>query len=174
MAGSHAEEALKLYRVGEVSAPPDPLYGSAADQWIADAIFHCPAVSQATWQSRTGQPVYVYQFDHPIPGQEAHGAVHSADLPYVFGYFPHFGNIGGKFTETDTQLADLIETYWTNFAKTGSPNGKDLPHWPHLTEVGGYLEFMPDGHAEARTTHLRGPQCALYGEILNDRIHDPQ
>ncbi|HEX8811438.1 MAG TPA: carboxylesterase family protein, partial [Terracidiphilus sp.] len=171
MAGKHADEALKLYGVSDGTAgPPDPLYGSAADQWIADSIFHCPAVSEATWQNRTGQPVYVYQFDHPIPGQEAQGAVHSADLPYVFGYFPRAGNISGKFTEVDTRLADLIENYWTNFAKTGNPNSKDVPHWPHLTEAGGYIEFMPDGHAEARTSHLRGPQCALYGEILNDRM----
>jgi para-nitrobenzyl esterase len=174
MAGSHADEALKLYHVNDAAGLPDPLYGSNADQWIADFVFHCPVVSEATWQSRAGQPVYIYQFDHPIPGHEAEGAVHSADLPYVFGYFPQYGNIGGKFTDADTQLAELMETYWTNFARTGSPNGKDLPHWPHLNEAGGYIEFMPDGHAEARTSHLRGPQCALYGEILNDRLHGVQ
>lgn len=173
-AGSHADEALKLYPVNDASAAPDPLYGSTADQWFADSVFHCPVVWQATWHSRANHPVYVYQFDHPIPGQEAQGAVHSADLPYVFGYFPSYGNISGKFTETDKRLADLIEIYWTNFAKTGSPNGKDVPHWPHLTEAGGYLEFMPDGQAEARSSHLRGPQCALYGEILNDHMREAQ
>ena len=173
-AGSHADEALKLYPVSDASASPDPLYGSFADQWFADFRFHCPAVSEAAWHSRAGQPVYVYQFDHPIPGQEAQGAVHSSDLPYVFGYFPRAGNISGKFTEVDLRLADRMETYWTNFSKTGNPNSKDVANWPRLTESGGYLEFMPDGHAEARSSHLRGAQCALYGEILNDHMHGAQ
>ncbi len=126
--GSHADEALKLYGLSNGAEPAaDPLYGTAADQWAADSIFHCPVIAQATWQSQARQPVYVYQFDHPIPGQEAQGAVHSGDLPYVFRYFPTSGNIAGKFTEVDTRLADLVETYWTNFAKTGNPNAKDIP-----------------------------------------------
>jgi para-nitrobenzyl esterase len=174
-AGSHAEEMLHLYGLSDATpAAPDPLYGSSADQLAADSVFHCPAVTEAAWQSLAGHPTYVYQFDHPVPGHEAEGAVHSADLPYVFGYFPQSGNIGGKFTPADTQLSDLIETYWTNFAKTGSPNAQGLTEWPHLTESGGYLEFMLDGHAEARTAHLRGPQCALYGEILHDQMHAAQ
>jgi carboxylesterase type B len=27
-------------------------------------------------------------------------------------------------------LSDLIQTYWTNFAKTGNPNAAGLPQWP--------------------------------------------
>jgi para-nitrobenzyl esterase len=174
-AGSHADEALKLYGMNEgTPAAPDPLYGTSAGQWAADTVFHCPVVVEATWQLAARQPIYVYQFDHPIPGQEALGAVHSGELPYVFGNFPKSGNISGKFTEVDVRLADLMQTYWTNFAKTGSPNSPDVPKWPHLNEAGGYLEFMLDGHAEARSTHLRGPQCALYSEVLNERMREAQ
>jgi carboxylesterase type B len=39
-------------------------------------------------------------------------------------------------------------TYWTNFAKTGNPNGGELPKWPvYDPKKGEIIEFQLDGSA---------------------------
>src|SRR6185503_13112301 len=113
-AGAQASHALAAYGLADGGqGTADPKYGTPADQWSADMIFRCPSVTQAAWHAAAPNPTWQYEFNHAIPGQEAQGAVHSADLPYVFGYFPKTGNISGKFTELDMKLAELIQTYWT-------------------------------------------------------------
>src|ERR1700676_894518 len=81
------------------------------------------------------------KFEHAIPGQEAEGAVHSSDLPYVFGFYPKTGNSSGNFRETDYRLADLIETYWTNFARNGNPNAGTLLNWPEFDGSQAFIKF---------------------------------
>jgi para-nitrobenzyl esterase len=114
--------------------------------------------------------VYQYEFQHAIPGHEAEGSIHSADLPYVFGYYPKTGNIAGPFNDTDFKLANLMQTYWTNFAKTGNPNSGNVPHWPELDDSQALIEFTQNGSVVAKTSGLRRSQCDLYREWLTVQI----
>jgi para-nitrobenzyl esterase len=174
-AGSFAPQMLSLYGLADGGVgTPDPKYGSVADQLAADSFFRCPVTTQAAWHAAAHHPTYEYQFAHAIPGQEAQGAVHSGDLPYVFGYFPKTGNIAGNFGEVDRKLADLMETYWTNFAKTGNPNGGTLTNWPEFDGTQSYLEFTQEGLAVANSSALRKPQCDLYRQILKERVSKRQ
>ena len=152
----------------------DPVYGSVADQWFADIAFRCPVSTEAAWHKAAHHPVYEYEFAHAIPGQEAQGAVHSADLPYVFGFFPKTGNISGKFEDVDRKLADLIETYWTNFAKTGNPNATSLPDWPEFGSAQTLIEFTQDGRVLPNSNGLRRPQCELYRRVIRQQIDQNQ
>jgi para-nitrobenzyl esterase len=155
---------------GKVNQPADPLYGTASQQWIADVSFHCPIAGEALWHSTAGNATYEYELDHAIPGQEAQGAVHSSDLPYVWGYFPKSGNIAGAFGPVDTKLAELIETYWTNFARTGNPNGDSTPVWPDLRTAKTYMQFTQSGDGIMSTSPLRAAQCEVYREFAAERL----
>ena len=94
-------------------------------------------------QSRGGNPTYLYFFDHTPPvfrlymprnpelsldaGPRSAGAYHSGDLAYVFN---NTHTVGVHWQAADHQLADLVASYWSNFAKRGDPNGEGLPVWP--------------------------------------------
>jgi para-nitrobenzyl esterase len=170
LAGTRAAEGLAVYGLANGGlGTTDSKYGTAADQMAADAGFRCPATTQGGWHSAAHHPTFEYEFAHAIPGQETQGAVHSSDLPYVFGFFPKEGNISGAFGDVDTKLADLMQIYWTNFAKTGNPNDGKAPNWPEFDGTQAYLVFGQDGHV-ATAAALRKPQCDFYREVLADRI----
>ncbi len=168
--GGLAPQALAAYGLAEgAQASDDPLYGSPADQWAADLIIRCPATAQAGWHNAAHHPTYEFEFAHAIPGQEAQGAVHGSELPYILGYFPKWGNIAGKFADTDIQLSDLMESYWTNFAKTGNPNSAGLPDWPQFGVERKYVRFAQDGKVVPMAS-LRDVPCGVYRDSLTSKI----
>jgi len=152
MYGPLATKAISLYVGG-----PDPLYGAVPAQWVVDTMYRCPVVVQLNWHAAAGSTGYEYQFDRAAPGREAAGATHGAEVSYVFG------NMGANYAAPDRDISAAMQQYWTNFAKSGDPNGAGLPKWPKYDATSrGYIEFTDSG-AVAREG-LRRPYCDLYVE----------
>ncbi|KAM5262702.1 acylcarnitine hydrolase-like [Ctenodactylus gundi] len=106
-------------------------------------------------------PIYFYEFHHrPNIFKDAKPpymkADHGNEILFIFG-----GSLWGNKTwsmnsKWDTLVlflpaTDFIEEemllsrrrmkYWANFARSGNPNGEDLPHWPALDHEELYLKL---------------------------------
>jgi para-nitrobenzyl esterase len=161
--GSLAAKAEAFYQKNS----DDPAYGPAGTQFMADSRFRCGAVAEALWRSTNGRTTYTYQFDRPIAG--AQFTRHMAEVPFVFGNLLPSGFVGGPWNDTDRKISADIQGYWTNFAKTGDPNGKGLPLWPKFNATSRpYLEFTDDGPVVREG--LRREICHLYIEALKETI----
>ena len=43
----------------------------------------------------------------------------------------------------------MLRTYWTNFAKTGDPNGAGLPQWPAYSDTTPQMLHIEAGNTKA-------------------------
>jgi para-nitrobenzyl esterase len=127
-----ADAFLQLYpgATDEVAMRSAADFGG--DQFIAYGTWKWMEIDRQTG----GKNIYRYKFDLGAPPNQFHPvsyASHADDIEYVFGTLDT--RPGTVWRPEDYALSEQMMSYWTNFARTGDPNGVDgngqrLPKWP--------------------------------------------
>ncbi len=142
------DEVLKLYPHGSEKEIELSATALAADRFI----------SYSTWKwfdlhrNNSSQPVYRYLYSKLRPElvdknlasglaggtvradgnapkpPKAVGAPHACEIEYAMGNLPLVKDYA--WTTDDFKVSDTMLNYFTNFVKTGNPNGAKLPEWP--------------------------------------------
>lgn len=151
--GTEAKGFLKVY-----PAKTDAQAEASAGDYAGDKF-----LVYSTWrwleaQVGTGDaPVYRYRLDLVPPPDKFHpagsGAFHSDDIEYVFGMLD--SRQGATWRPEDRALSEQIQTYWSNFARSGDPNGEGLPKWPAYDAQDHWMVMHLDAPSVAKPDDQR-------------------
>jgi para-nitrobenzyl esterase len=153
----------------EAKAAFDPegskAFAEVITKFNTDWVWGEPARMTAKTFIANQSPVYMYQFGYvpaSIRQRSPYGAGHGSEISFVFNTLnARWGN-PGEATREEKELARIMNTYWTNFAKTGNPNGNGLTNWPlYKTQK----EEILDIELEGKTISKPDPRKARFNVV---------
>lgn len=158
-----ADEVFKVYPATSDADAPGAFLALQTD-WGWGFPAHRVAVDTV----RAGQKAWLYHFSYPARAKHyaGLGAFHGIELKFLTGWY--FPSRWGDPDAEDKKMADVMTGYWTQFAKTGDPNGPNLPAWPAydpkadlLLEIGREIKPRPTPHEDS---------FAVFDHILSSKL----
>ncbi|HET8939653.1 MAG TPA: carboxylesterase family protein [Polyangiales bacterium] len=151
--GPDPNEVQLFYPVSKFSSAQNPYQAAFARAW-GDARMVCSTLDVAVRAERARLPVFLYNFDISMDGPNGvFGAAHAFEIGFVFGTNP-------TFTLEERAVSDRMQGHWTQFAKTGDPNGPELYPWPLFRESANVrINFA---ETSSVIQEFRAPECTYW------------
>jgi para-nitrobenzyl esterase len=151
-----AAEALALYP------------GNTSEEVVrsATALSSDRFIVYSTWKwadlhsKHSSQPVYRYLFSKVAPAAKGapqmpaapggfKGAPHASEIEYAMGNLASNSTV--DYTPEDYKVSETMFGYFSNFIRTGNPNGKGLPEWPAIKKNSAVRFINIDLNTKAET-----------------------
>jgi para-nitrobenzyl esterase len=135
-----------------------------------DVVFACPAYGADLSMSQF-VPLSTYEFNDENAPQDflppvtfPYGAAHASEIQYLFNLpitVPH-----PPLNAQQLQLSSTMQHYWTNFAKSGTPNGSGLPVWQKFNALEGNFQSLIPPSPMQEATFATNHKCAFWAALL--------
>ena len=136
-----------------------------------DAVFACPAL-RADLSMSQFVPLSTYEFsdenapqDFLPPVSFPYAAAHASELQYLFA-LPVTVPLP-PLNPQQLQLSSAMQHYWTNFAKSGNPNGPGVPVWQEFNPIVGNFQSLIPPSPVQETDFATSHQCAFWAALLS-------
>ena len=152
--GAKAEEFFKLYPAGDDATAMRSWLDFSGDRFIGFGTWKWLEAQAATGKKAE----YRYRFDLAPPEDPSRPggawAFHSCEIEYVFGTLEW--RIPDRWRAEDKALSAQVRKYWTNFARSGDPNGAGLAKWPAYKPKGDAQVLYLNATSKADKDAQRG------------------
>ena len=144
--GNEAEKLLSFY-----PAKTDAEAALSEKRILRDEEF---GIQNYTWANvhakESTHTVYLYRFARKLPATGEYvkyGAFHTGEVAYAYDNLRFVNRC--PWQPVDFALQKTMSSFWTNFIKTGNPNGRGLPKWPTY-KTRDNMTMILDEHPEAK------------------------
>lgn len=166
-----------FYPLRKFPTPPgyDPYVAPAhlaTSRIFGDSVWSCSQLNTNNFLALAGHPTYTYEFNDPDPPGDVPSPFfpllshHTAELQFLFNRTGLGGTVDfANMTSGQRTLSRRMIDYWTNFAWSGTPNGRGVVNWPRYAPTRPQIMNLAPGDAFgpfAGAEFARDHKCALW------------
>jgi para-nitrobenzyl esterase len=156
---------VNQYPPGTTEQTADIALGAAG----TDGIFACN--SRLSIQSLAQYvPTFAYEFNDesapevflPLPYPTfSYGAAHASELQYIW-ILPQSAQ--NPLSKAQQKLSSNMVKYWTQFARSGNPNGSSLPNWPKYAHGTDEFQSLAPPLPKTEKGFAASHKCGFWAE----------